>query len=491
MPTRYGVQPGDTITLQLPGGRVDVTVVGLLQTGDPASTQAFDNLILTDIATAQELVGEPGNDQPDRPDPAGRLRPRQNSRRCCPPARAITTPSQASGALGQMTAAFELNLQALSLLALVVGVFLIYNTVSFSVVQRRAVLGILRSIGATRRQIFALILGEALVLGLVGTLLGLGLGMIAGRGTVNLVAQTISDLYFAVDVQRVTVDPLTLLKGVAIGIGASLIAAVIPSLAATNTPPAGSLRRSQVEEQAHRLLIPVTLGALALNLIGVLLLTIPTNSLIVSFASLFSVVVGGALLTPIVLIAAMRLLTPLMSAIFGVLGRMATRAVESLAQPDGGRRRRADGRRERDRRRQRDDRLVPLDGQRLARYDAGRGHLHQRAVGDGDPRARRPRSGAGGASRGGRGCRSRDHRAQRQRGRARLPRSAAGQFECRRRRDRQQFAALRLEYGRRGLSVGAAPDARRGQRYRWLRDGQRAVRLQARDHARQQPDRRC
>ena len=323
---RYGIQPGDPITLQLPSGRVDVTVVGLLQTSDPTSAQAFDNLMLTDIATAQELVGEPGKISridlilPDGYD----LAPIQA---LLPAGASITTPSQTSGALGQMTAAFELNLQALSLLALVVGVFLIYNTVSFSVVQRRAVLGILRSIGATRRQIFTLILGEALVLGLVGTLLGLGLGMIAGRGTVNLVSQTISDLYFAVDVQRVTVAPLTLLKGVAIGIGASLIAAVIPSLAATNTPPAGSLRRSQVEEQTRRLLIPVTLAALALNLIGVLLLLIPTNSLVVSFASLFSVVVGGALLTPFVLIMAMRLVTPLMSAIFGVLGRMATRAV--------------------------------------------------------------------------------------------------------------------------------------------------------------------
>ncbi len=323
---RYGIQPGNTITLQPPNGSVDVTVVGLLQTADDASAQALDNLILTDIATAQELVGEPGMISridlilPDDYNLS-------QIQALLPAGASITTPSQTSGALGQMTAAFELNLQALSLLALVVGVFLIYNTVSFSVVQRRAVLGILRSIGATRRQIFAMILGEALALGFVGTLLGLGLGLIAGRGTVNLVAQTISDLYFSVDVQNITVDPVTLLKGVAIGIGASLIAAIIPSLAATNTPPAGSLRRSGDEEQARRLLLPVTVVALALNVLGVLLLTLPTSSLIISFGALFSVVVGGALLTPIVLIAAMRLLTPLMSAVFGVLGRMATRAV--------------------------------------------------------------------------------------------------------------------------------------------------------------------
>jgi len=82
----------------------------------------------------------------------------------------------------QMTDAFEVNLQALSLLALVVGVFLIYNTVMFSVVQRRMVIGIMRSLGTTRRQIFALVIGEAFLLGLIGTLFGSGFGHPDGAG---------------------------------------------------------------------------------------------------------------------------------------------------------------------------------------------------------------------------------------------------------------------------------------------------------------------
>ncbi|MFN8448292.1 MAG: FtsX-like permease family protein [Anaerolineae bacterium] len=259
---RYDLQPGDTITLQPPGGRVAVKIVGTLQTSDEGSAQALDNLILTDIATAQELVGAPGTI--NRIDLI--LPPDYDLSKIealLPPGATLTTPSQQNAALGQMTAAFELNLQALSLLALLVGVFLIYNTVSFSVVQRRTTLGILRSLGATQRQIFTLILGEALALGLVGTLLGLGLGMIAGRGTVNLVAQTISDLYFSVSVQRVTVDPITLIKGAGIGLLASLFAALVPSLEATRTPPAGSLRRSSLEEGALRLLKPVTIGGAA------------------------------------------------------------------------------------------------------------------------------------------------------------------------------------------------------------------------------------
>ena len=67
-----------------------------------------------------------------------------------------------------MTAAFSLNLTALSLLALVVGMFLVYNTVTFSVVQRRPVLGSLRALGMTRKEIFALILTEASDPGRIG-----------------------------------------------------------------------------------------------------------------------------------------------------------------------------------------------------------------------------------------------------------------------------------------------------------------------------------
>src|SRR5690606_12899409 len=138
----------------------------------------------------------------------------------------------------QMTAAFELNLQALSLLALVVGGFLIYNTVTFSVVQRRHTIGVLRSLGTTRRQIFALILAEAALLGVIGTTLGLGLGIIFGRAAVNIVAQTISSIYFTVKGQSGTVDPLVLVKGAGIGLLASIAAALLPAYDATRSAPA-------------------------------------------------------------------------------------------------------------------------------------------------------------------------------------------------------------------------------------------------------------
>jgi putative ABC transport system permease protein len=248
---RFGIESGDTITLRPGDTRVDVRVVGLLQPADRVSAQALDDLLLTDISTAQEIIGRVGYltniDLILPPD-----YDTSQITSILPPGVTLTTTQEANSTLAQMTAAFELNLQALSLLALTVGVFLIYNTVTFSVIQRRPIIGTLRALGATRRQIFALILGEAFILGLVGTIFGLGLGIIFGRGAVGLVSQTISDLYYTVNVQGVSVAPLTLVKGALIGLSASLGAALIPSFDATRTPPAGVLRATCAQTDAIR-----------------------------------------------------------------------------------------------------------------------------------------------------------------------------------------------------------------------------------------------
>ena len=215
---RFDIGVGDSITLEIGGASQTVQVVGLIQPDDNLSQQALDDLLLMDIATAQEVVG-----LPDRISRIDLILPDGYNiaqiRDILPAGVSLIAIVGEDSALSQMTAAFEINLQALSLLALVVGVFLIYNTVTFSVVQRRNIIGILRSLGTTRAQIFALIVGEALILGLVGTILGLGLGIIFGRFAVGLVSQTISDLYFTVNVQNVTLDAVVLLKGIAIGVG--------------------------------------------------------------------------------------------------------------------------------------------------------------------------------------------------------------------------------------------------------------------------------
>ena len=319
-----GLKLNDAFDISAGGQFASARAVGIMQPQNETSRQALDDLIITDIATAQEIAGLPG-----RIHRIDLILDDDETRRIMEilPAGVSLVDVSRQSALDQMTAAFEINLQALSLLALVVGLFLIYNTVTFSVVQRRQVIGILRALGMTKAQLFALILGEAFALGLLGTALGTALGVIFGRGAVALVSQTISDLYFAVNVQSIAVAPLMLVKGAAIGLLASVGAALLPSWDATRTPPAGVMKRSSEEEQIRRRLPALTALAAAMNLLGFGLLRLPATSLTASFAALFFIIVGSALFTPAALLLGMRLLRPLTGRLFGALGRMAPRAI--------------------------------------------------------------------------------------------------------------------------------------------------------------------
>jgi putative ABC transport system permease protein len=183
-----------------------------------------------------------------------------------------------------MTDAFQVNLTALSLLALVVGVFLIYNAMTFSVVQRRVLFGTLRSLGYTREQVFGMVLGEAALIGALGAALGLGLGILLGQGAVQMVTQTINDLYFVVTVRGVQVPASSLLKGGLVGFFASVLAAAPPAWEAASVPPRLALSRVGLESKARTAVNLAAVLGVAIVLLGAAVLAIPTRDLVVSFS---------------------------------------------------------------------------------------------------------------------------------------------------------------------------------------------------------------
>ena len=323
---RYNLQPGDTLTLLTGNEAKSVRLVGLLEPADEISQRALDGMILSDISTAQEVLDKAGklttidlilNDEAEVQPILDIL-----------PASAQLQPANLRNeTLSQMTRAFELNLSALSLLALIVGMFLIYNTISFSVVQRRPVLGTLRCLGVTRREIFGLVLTEALVLSAVGALIGLGLGILLGRGLVGLVTQSINDLFFTLTVQNVSVSAFTLYKGLVAGLAAGLLAAFLPALEATTVPPSNALKRS-VEESRIQRLVPWLMGTgLFLITAGWLLLNLASKNLVLSFTALFTILIGSALLTPMITRLLMVLVRPVTHFTLGLIGNMAPRDI--------------------------------------------------------------------------------------------------------------------------------------------------------------------
>ncbi len=321
-----GIQPGDRFTLATARNRQSFTLVGIIRPRNDVSAQALANLVVADIATAQEFLGTPGyvtrielvtSDEPTL----------TRIRAALPPGLALRLVESNRESLAQLSGSFTLNLQALSLLALVVGIFLVYNIMSFSVVQRRVHIGMLRALGATRRQIFATIVLEALVFGSAGTVLGVAAGYALGGGLVDAVTRTISDLYYRVEVQALTLTPLTVAKGVLTGLMASLGAALIPAYSATRITPASALRSADAERASRsRVDLAAAAGLVAL-VAGLLLTQVQARSLIFGFGALFLVLIGSILFTPAALLIAMRLLQPLTGRLFGPLGAMAPRAI--------------------------------------------------------------------------------------------------------------------------------------------------------------------
>jgi putative ABC transport system permease protein len=328
-----GVEPGSSFSIRTGGAMRTVELIGLLEPQDESTRSALDDLLVMDVAAAQEALGRIGKlDRIDLIVPPGPPGERLLARAAAalPPGAQVLRASTRTETAEEMTEAFRLNLTALSLLALVCGVFLIYNTMVFSVVQRRTLIGTLRALGVTRSQVFALVLGEAAVVAVAGTAAGLGAGVLLARELVRLVTQTINDLYFVLSVRELALPVAVLVKGGVIGIGATLTAALAPALEATNAPPRAVLLRSALEVRLRRILPRVSLIGIGLAALGAGLLAIPAGGgrgLVVSFAGLFAVILGAAFLAPGATVALMRLLRPAMGALFGVLGRMAAGGV--------------------------------------------------------------------------------------------------------------------------------------------------------------------
>jgi putative ABC transport system permease protein len=324
----YGLEIGDEVALNASGRMSTGFVAGLLRPEDRVAQRALEGVILADIATAQEALDQVGRlSHVDLIVPEGDAQALDRIRGVLPAdARALPVAAR-TGAIEQMTAAFRTNLTALSLLALVVGTFLIYNSMTFSVVQRRPLFGTLRCLGVTRGEIARMVLGEAALVGVIGSMLGIGLGILLGQGAVRLVTQTINDLYFVVTVRGIVIPPESLIKGALAGAAATVASALAPAWEAASIPPRMALSRSGLEDRARRLLPALTLGGLGGIALGIGLLLVPTRSLEVSFAGLFALTVGFALLAPITTVLISRAVLPMTNRIFGAPGRMAPRSV--------------------------------------------------------------------------------------------------------------------------------------------------------------------
>jgi putative ABC transport system permease protein len=333
MADRLSIAPHGRFELQVAGHSVQAALLARASDGQSGG----ENLLLTDIAQAQEWLGLIGRlsriEVRSVPGPEGDAA-LARLRADLPPGLELQSTQQGSLANLDTTRAFTTDLTAMSLLALLVGMFLIYNAVSFAVLQRRPTFAVLRALGATRGDILRLVLAEAAALGVAGGLCGLVAGVALGRGLIALVTRTINDLYFVVTVNSVALPMRAVLAALCAGVLSAVAAALVPAWEATRVTPQLALRRSALESRAvyasRALLAASGLAAAA----AIAIVASSSRSLLAGFAALLLLLLSAAALTPALLRGAARSLARLAGSVTPI-GRLALAEVAASLSRTG------------------------------------------------------------------------------------------------------------------------------------------------------------
>jgi putative ABC transport system permease protein len=231
----------------------------------------------------------------------------------------------------KMLAAFRWNLKLLSYIALVVGAFLIYNTISVSVVRRRAEIGIVRALGASRSTVLAAFIGEAASLGLIGALIGLPLGRLMASGAVKLMSATVEALYVSSRPGAVALGADSVLLALIVGVGVAVASAYSPAREASLVAPIEAMARGRREYVArvHKLRDLVIAVVLALCAFAASRAPAVAGKPLFGYLATLLVIAASALAIPAVVDLTTRLLTRALGAILGVEASLASQSLSA------------------------------------------------------------------------------------------------------------------------------------------------------------------
>ena len=331
---RLGWTIGSRVRLRTAEGVREVEIAGLLELSGIARVAGGD-VVVTDVFTAGRLLGRSGFvdrvdvvlDKVRHPEDDGASVPavRAELARRLPPGLWIERPGREAEAAGRMARAFRFNLNALGLLTVAVGMFLVGNAVSISVLRRRPEIATLRALGTSRSAIFTAFAVEGLAVGAVGTLLGVIGGLALSRAALAVVVNTVSSVYSpAAKVTSSAFAPAAAIAAV-VGVIASLVAAMVPALEAIRVAPSPAMRAGSAEA-LRRLRLGKRAVAAAVALAAAMLLSLgrPIGGFPwLGFAAVLLVVVALALFSPaLVRFGASAGRRPLERA-FGAPGRLA------------------------------------------------------------------------------------------------------------------------------------------------------------------------
>ena len=317
---------GGPVTLNILGKRQRMIVRGLLEARGPAT--AFNGAIaIVDIATAQRSFGLEG--QLTRidmivPESAGI---EQQIERSLPSGTRLERPSRRNERVEKMLRAFRVNLFALAGVALLVGMFLVYNTVLISILRRRKDVGVLKTLGVSPRQILGAFLSEGILFGIIGSIGGIALGTVLAGLILRLVGRTINALYVTTSPQAVVLTPGVIAAALAVGTLLSLLSSIQPAFEASRVRP-NTMIRPGLQQRVLRT-APLLIGAAISFILAAVAARIPAVGGIAAggYLSVLFVVTGFSLLAPSILRGTAEALAPLLGRSFGVVGKLAAASI--------------------------------------------------------------------------------------------------------------------------------------------------------------------
>ena len=325
-----GKRPGETLQLLI-NDRPGTYTVG----GTYPDANGAESAIVMDIATAQFALQRsgrvdriylriPSNDSSVTLDEWQR-----RAQQVLPEGVQIRAAGASTSENRKMLAAFRWNLRLLSYVALVVGGFLIYNTISVSVVRRRADIGIVRALGASRRQVLSAFLGEAGFIGLTGALLGIPLGRLLAQAAVKLMGATVSMLYVTSRPGRIQFTACSAALGLLVGVGVTLLSAWSPAREAALVAPVEAMARGRREFEIRVAKSSHLRFSLIAALIAATVSGIPPigGKPVFGYLAALLAIGAGVLAIPAFVDATMRAASQLLKKILGVEALLAGRSL--------------------------------------------------------------------------------------------------------------------------------------------------------------------
>lgn len=304
----WNLSVGDEVHLLIGTGSCRCRVAGILH-GESDQRSSWERLAVMDIAAAQVTFGMVG--LVDRIDlvTAPNLsvdEVAEKVRTVLPPHVTVERPVNRTSQVEQMISAFRLNLTVLSWVGLLVGMFLIYNTMAFAVAQRRREIGIYRAVGMTQGRVALLFLIEAGLFGILGGVVGSIAGMVLAQQLIALLSRTISDLYVPVSpggAESLWAGPWLKMgvEGVLIGCVVSMIGAIGPSVDASRTATVRALAPGDYEaSQQLRVGRLALMGCALLGLTGFLSWPGPIQGVpVLGYMATLCLLAGLACLAPL------------------------------------------------------------------------------------------------------------------------------------------------------------------------------------------------